>query len=77
MKKTLYISAEAWEILKTKSNMSRYVCDLILADVESKGIDEERLVNMVLSRIAKDNISIPNKNYTGISKSSIQDILNL
>lgn len=77
MKKTLYISAEAWEILKTKSNMSRYVCDLILSDTEGKGINEERIVSIVLDRIAKDNISIPNKNYTGISKSSIQDILNL
>lgn len=53
MKKTLYISNEAWEILKTKSNMSRYVSDLIIADSKPKNnaIDEERLIGLILDRL--------------------------
>lgn len=77
MKKTLYISDEAWKVLKTKKNMSRYVSDLIIADSENKTINEERIVNMVLSRISKDNIAIPNENYDGINMSSIEEILKL
>ena len=53
MKKTLYINKEAYEILKTKSNMSRYVSDLIINDSkhENKAIDEQRIVSLILEHL--------------------------
>lgn len=53
MKKTLYINKDAYEILKTKSNMSRYVSDLIINDSkrENKAIDEQRIVSLILEHL--------------------------
>lgn len=53
MKKTLYINKDAYEILKTKSNMSRYVSDLIINDNkhENKDIDEQRIVSLILEHL--------------------------
>lgn len=53
MKKTLYISDEAWEILKTRSNMSRYVSELIIADSmqQNKSLDEEKIIGLILDKL--------------------------
>ena len=40
MKKTLYLSNEAIEILSTKGNMSKYVNDLIVGSAQTTTMDE-------------------------------------